>query len=206
MGAWNAKPAPPSRTAPLHIARPVCEWLGDGSKALVLKGAPFTINKAGVRGRGNHVGVGLSSGAVPLIWEGPDSNLVLRCASDRNLCLEVHYRTFVAGTGLSFWASSSGRARPCVFSLNADNTISPLGYSDRLVLGLNLDGESLRLVLPSDHLAIVVDRDGTGALQQQQPIGAIPVPLAPPEHAWPATSNMPPSKFAAGDVDCEDPT
>lgn len=209
------EPKPTSRTAPLILREPVCEWLGDGAKALTFTGDAFQVNQQnrhGIQGRGRPVGIGLAKDSVALLWEGPDSHLVIRSAAEPSLALEVHYRQFVAGAGLSLWAPTSRRAKPCVFSLNADRTLSPQGLSQTLVVGLHLDGVSLRLVPRSDPLRVVVALDsevasmGTqrpGAVavsleQQTQPSatthGAVSVPL--PQHPSP-------DKFA-GATDCEE--
>lgn len=188
MGAFRSRPSPqPTRRGPLILAAPACEWLGDGAKAIVLRGEAFEISKGGVRGRGHPIGVGLAAAALALIWEGPDSRLVLRSAADPDLALEVHYRAFVAGAGLSLWAPARRRTKPCYFSFDpVSRTLSPAGYEGRLVVGIHLDGESLRLVPPSDPLALVVAPEGggglssrpdAGALRVPAPLGAVAVPL-----------------------------
>ena len=210
------EPKPTSRNAPLILREPACEWLGDGAKALTFTGDAFQVNQQnrhGIQGRGRPVGVGLAKDAVALLWEGPDSHLVIRSAAEPSLALEVHYRQFVAGAGLSLWAPTSRRAKPCVFALNADRTLSPQGLSQSLVVGLHLDGVSLRLVPRSDPLRIVVALDseaastGTGAVavslqQQTQPSAMTPgaVPVSLPQHPSPG-------KFAgANEYEEEDPS
>jgi hypothetical protein len=159
MGSFHFRPrmaGANKKVAYLVLPATSCEWLGQGFKALALRGDAYAVVKGAASGRVQAIRVGLAADALPCIWDGPSNNFVLRSSTDESLALEVHFRKYEAGSGISLWHSR--RANPCRWMLNSNRTLSPVGRP-HLVIGLHLDGESLQLVPFGDPLSITLIGD-----------------------------------------------
>eukprot|EP00434_Breviolum_minutum_P006369 symbB.v1.2.005621.t2/scaffold309.1/size276354/2 len=152
------KQADSSEQKVLRFRSPKCEWMGPGTKAMVLRGNGYEVHEAG--GRGHAIGIGFADSAMFVSFDGlPKESMAIRKFDDQKLAMEVNFRKWEEGAGTSLWYSDKmDPAWVCKFTLNDDRTISPFGQR-HLVLGAKRGASDIVLVKQGDPLQLVLETD-----------------------------------------------
>mmetsp|Transcript_28452 Transcript_28452/g.37187 ORF Transcript_28452/g.37187 Transcript_28452/m.37187 type:complete len:709 (-) Transcript_28452:570-2696(-) len=148
------------------LESPQCEWIGEGSKAIVLSGSSYSVEQ--YNGRGNGICISTDSEPVLFSMDGTPNDMALRVYEDEGLALEIDHRKYESGNSLSLWCNNGHKEWSCKFCLNEDWTISPIDGSSilkNLVLGVKKNHNSVILVPHHDTQRKIVLKE-TNALKK----------------------------------------
>ena len=126
-------------TCVLVVCSPECAELGDGTKALVLRGrrsGSFAYGGETLHGRGYHLRVGLlSQGAAEWTIEGNRSSMRIRSAIDSICQLDLDFGKASLANPVNVWGTIQKPEWAQRFALHADGTLGPAALHE-LVLGV----------------------------------------------------------------------